>query len=83
MACGCTGCEPVRPHGLTALDVPQEELFRRVKVLCEDMSPERREQYWKFGRSLLSGQWKEERDLEVVPPPRPKAVKPRGRPRRQ
>ena len=70
-------------QGVTALDVPQEDLFRRVKGLWEDMSPERREQYWKFGRSLLSGQWKEERDLEVVPPPRPKAIKPRGRPARR
>lgn len=70
-------------QGVTALDVPQEDLFRRVKGLWEDMSPERREQYWKFGRSLLSSQWKEERDLEVVPPPRAKAVKPRGRPLRR
>jgi hypothetical protein len=66
-------------QGVTALDVPQEDLFRRIKGLWEDMSPERREQYWKFGRSLLSGQWKEERALEVVPPSRAKTAKPKSR----
>ena len=67
-------------QGVTVLDVPQEDLFRRIKGLWEDMSPERREQYWKFGRSLLTGQWQEELDLEKMPRPQPKALKSRGRP---
>ena len=69
-------------HGVTPLDVPQEDLFRRIKGLWEDMSPEGREQYWKYGRSLLATQWKAERDLEMVAPPHAKTAKPSGRVRR-
>jgi hypothetical protein len=57
--------------------VPQEDLFRRVRGLWELMSPDRREQYWKHGRSLVAGQWKEEARSELpdadVPPVRPRA----------
>jgi transcriptional regulator with XRE-family HTH domain len=70
-------------QGVTALDVPQEDLFRRIKGLWEDMSPERREQYWKFGRSLLTGQWQEEQELERMPRPHTKALKSQGRPARR
>jgi transcriptional regulator with XRE-family HTH domain len=70
-------------YGVTALDVPQEDVFRRVKGLWEDMSPERREQYWKFGRSLLAGQWKEEQDVEGMRRPQPKAAKSQVRPVRR
>ncbi|MGH9159036.1 MAG: helix-turn-helix transcriptional regulator [Vicinamibacteraceae bacterium] len=42
------------------VDVPQEDVFRRVRGLWELMSTERREMYWKYGRSLVTDQWKEE-----------------------
>jgi transcriptional regulator with XRE-family HTH domain len=42
------------------LDVPQEEVFRRVRGLWELMSPDRRDKYWKQGKSLVAEQWKEE-----------------------
>jgi transcriptional regulator with XRE-family HTH domain len=42
------------------LDVPQEDLFRRVRGLWELLSPERREVYWKQGKALVAEQWKAE-----------------------
>src|ERR1700738_2773745 len=52
-----------------ALDVPQEDLFRRVRGLWELMSPDRRDEYWKHGKSLVAEQWKEERRGEGPPSP--------------
>lgn len=43
-----------------ALDVPQEDVFRRVRGLWELMTPERRDAYWKQGKALVAAQWKEE-----------------------
>jgi hypothetical protein len=64
-----------------ALDVPQEDLFRRVRGLWELMSPDRRDEYWKHGKSLVAEQWKEEKRGEVPPSSEP-AVKSRQRRRR-
>jgi len=41
-------------------DVPQAELFRRVRGLWEDMSAETRQAFWQNGRELLQRQWNEE-----------------------
>jgi transcriptional regulator with XRE-family HTH domain len=60
------------------LDVPQEDLFRRVRGLWELMSPERRDKYWKQGKSLVAQQWKEETRAEASPASEP-AAKPRER----
>ena len=60
------------------LDVPEEDLFRRVRGLWELMSPERRDTYWKQGKSLVAQQWKEETRGEVSPASEP-AAKPRER----
>jgi transcriptional regulator with XRE-family HTH domain len=43
-----------------AMDVAQEDLFRRVRGLWELLSPDRREVYWKHGKALVTEQWKEE-----------------------
>ncbi len=51
------------------LDVPEEDLF---------LSPERRDTYWKQGKSLVAQQWKEETRGEVSPASEP-AAKPRER----
>src|SRR6202140_942104 len=53
------------------LDVPEEDLFRRVRGLWELMSPERRDKYWKQGKSLVAQQWKEETRGEVSPASEP------------
>jgi putative transcriptional regulator len=45
---------------LPPLDVPQEDLFRRVRGLWELLSPDRREAYWKQGKTLVAEQWKAE-----------------------
>jgi transcriptional regulator with XRE-family HTH domain len=58
------------------LDVPQEDVFRRVRGLWELMSPDRRDLYWKQGKALVAEQWKEETRGEV---PRSSAAKPRQR----
>jgi hypothetical protein len=58
------------------LDVPQEDVFRRVRGLWELMSADRREKYWKQGKALVAEQWKEETRGEV---PRSSAGKPRQR----
>jgi transcriptional regulator with XRE-family HTH domain len=60
------------------LDVPQEDVFRRVRGLWELMSPERRDKYWKQGKSLVAEQWKEEMHGEFSRPSTP-AAKPRQR----
>jgi len=60
------------------LDVPEEDLFRRVRGLWELMSPERRDTYWKQGKSLVAQQWKEETRGEFSPSAEP-AAKPRER----
>jgi transcriptional regulator with XRE-family HTH domain len=60
------------------LDVPQEDVFRRVKGLWELMSPERREAYWKHGKALVAAQWKEETRGEF-----PRAAEPTAKPRRR
>jgi len=60
------------------LDVPKEDLFRRVRGLWELMSPERRDTYWKQGKSLVAQQWKDETRAEVSPASEP-AAKPRQR----
>jgi transcriptional regulator with XRE-family HTH domain len=44
----------------TALDVPQEDMFRRVRGLWELMSPDRRDVYLKQGKTLVAEQWKAE-----------------------
>ena len=63
------------------LDVPQEELFRRVRGLWELLSPERREVYWKQGKALVAEQWKAE--LRPAPLASPEAAKPSRRVRRR
>jgi transcriptional regulator with XRE-family HTH domain len=60
------------------LDVPQEEIFRRVRGLWELMSPERRDTYWKQGKALVAAQWKEETRGEF-----PRAAEPPTKPRRR
>jgi transcriptional regulator with XRE-family HTH domain len=60
------------------LDVPQEDVFRRVRGLWELMSPERRDAYWKQGKALVAAQWKEETRGEF-----PRAVEPPAKPRRR
>jgi transcriptional regulator with XRE-family HTH domain len=60
------------------LDVPQEDVFRRVRGLWELMSPERREAYWKQGKALVAAQWKEETRGEF-----PRAAEPTAKPRRR
>jgi transcriptional regulator with XRE-family HTH domain len=42
------------------LDVPQEDLFRRVRGLWELLSPDRRDVLWKQGKTLVAEQWKAE-----------------------
>jgi transcriptional regulator with XRE-family HTH domain len=59
-------------------DVPDEDVFRRVRGLWEIMSPERRATYWKQGKELVAEQWKEETRGEVSPVSAP-AAKPRQR----
>jgi transcriptional regulator with XRE-family HTH domain len=61
-----------------ALDVPQEDVFRRVRGLWELMSPERRDTYWKQGKALVAAQWKEETRGEF-----PRAAEPRAKPGRK
>ena len=61
-----------------ALDVSQEDVFRRVRGLWELMSPERRAAFWKQGKALVAAQWKEETRAEL-----PGAVPPTGKPRRR
>ena len=60
------------------LDVPQEDVFRRVRGLWELMSPERRDAYWKQGKALVAAQWKEETRGEF-----PRAAEPPVKPRRR
>ena len=60
------------------LDVPQEDIFRRVRGLWELMSPERRDTYWKQGKALVAAQWKEERRGEF-----PRAAQAPPKPRRR
>jgi len=60
-------------------DVPQAELFRRVRGLWEDMSAETRQAFWQGGRELLQRQWSEEGKTGGVAD----AGKPAHRPRRR
>jgi hypothetical protein len=60
------------------LDVPQEDVFRRVRGLWELMSPERRDLYLKQGKALVAAQWKEETRGEF-----PRAAEPPAKPRRR
>jgi transcriptional regulator with XRE-family HTH domain len=60
------------------LDVPQEELFRRVRGLWELLSPDRREVYVKQGKTLVAEQWKAELRGEF---PRPAESAAKVRPR--
>jgi hypothetical protein len=62
----------------TPLDVPQEDVFRRVRGLWELMSPERRDAYLKQGKALVAAQWKEETRGEF-----PRAAEPPAKPRRR
>jgi hypothetical protein len=63
-----------------ALDVPDEDVFRRVRGLWELLSPERRHQYWKHGKALVAEQWKEETRGEAAPSSVPAAkARQRGR----
>ena len=59
------------------LDVPQEDMFRRVRGLWELLSPERRDTYLKQGKALVAAQWKEETRGEF-----PRAAEPSVKPRR-
>lgn len=56
------------------LDVPQEDVFRRVRGLWELMTPERRDIYWKQGKALVAAQWKEETRGEF-----PRAAEPQAK----
>ena len=47
------------------LDVPQEDLFRRVRGLWELLSPDRRDVFWKQGKTLETEQWKAETRGEI------------------
>ena len=50
------------------LDVPQEDLFRRVRGLWELLSPDRRDAYWKQGKVLVAEQWKAEKRGDLASP---------------
>ena len=69
---------PRRRVPAAPLDVPQEDVFRRVRGLWELMSPERRDAFWKQGRALVAAQWKEETRGEF-----PRAAEPPVKPRRR
>jgi transcriptional regulator with XRE-family HTH domain len=66
------------------LDVPQEDLFRRIRGLWELLSPERRDVFWKQGKTLVAEQWRAEtrgdypRPVEPAAKSRPRASR-RGR----
>jgi len=60
------------------LDVPQEDVFRRVRGLWELMTPERRNAFWKEGKALVAAQWREENRGEF-----PRAAEPPAKPRRR
>jgi transcriptional regulator with XRE-family HTH domain len=64
------------PH--PPLDVPQEDLFRRVRGLWELLSPDRRDAFWKQGKALVTEQWKAEMRAEF---PRPAESPSKARPR--
>ena len=67
-----------RRMSTATVDVPDEDVFRRVRGLWELMSQERRNKYWKQGKALVAEQWKEETRGEVSPSSAP-AAKPRQR----
>ena len=50
-----------------------------MRGLWELMSPDRRDEYWKHGKSLVAEQWKEERRGEVPPSSEPAAKPCQGR----
>jgi transcriptional regulator with XRE-family HTH domain len=75
---GAAHRSPRRRMPAEPLDVPQEDVFRRVKGLWELMSPERRDAYWKQGKALVAAQWKEETRGEF-----PRAAEPTAKPRRR
>lgn len=56
----------VRRQPDTALDVPQEDMFRRVRGLWELMTSDRRDLYLKQGKALVAEQWKAEARGEAV-----------------
>ena len=67
-----------RGNPATRLDVPQEDVFRRVRGLWELMTPERRDIFWKQGKALVASQWKEEMRGEF-----PRAAEPQTKPSRK
>jgi transcriptional regulator with XRE-family HTH domain len=67
-----------RRMSASILDVPQEDVFRRVRGLWELMSPERRDAYLKQGKALVAAQWKEETRGEFA-----RAAEPPAKPRRR
>lgn len=50
----------IRRQPETPLDVPQEDMFRRVRGLWELMTSDRRDLYLKQGKALVAEQWKAE-----------------------
>ena len=50
----------VRRQPEMPLDVPQEDMFRRVRGLWELMTSDRRDIYLKQGKALVAEQWKAE-----------------------
>ena len=50
----------VRRQPEMPLDVPQEDMFRRVRGLWELMTSDRRDLYLKQGKALVAEQWKAE-----------------------
>ncbi len=75
----------VRREPAPALDVAQEDLFRRVRGLWELMSSELRDEYLKRGKALVAEQWKAEargsfpRSTEADAKPRQRAGARRAR----
>lgn len=59
----------VRRQSETPLDVPQEDLFRRVRGLWELMTSDRRDLYLKQGKALVAEQWKAEARGEATESP--------------
>lgn len=57
-------------------EVPQEDVFRKVRGLWELMSPEHREEFWKQGKAIVAAQWRHELRGEF-----PRAVEPPSKPR--
>ena len=74
---GAPGQRVGRRMPAAALDVPQEDLFRRVRGLWELMTADRRDAFLKQGKGLVAAQWREESRGEF-----PRPVEPTAKPRR-